>query len=146
MRNLVLVAVFAFSSFALGPGAFAQSDETLSPDEILKSIETGEAAQNSGLPYGFALPEQAKVLLSMLSGLAIQIEFEGSRRDLDNHFRAELDRLGFNTEARDRKDGKTSFVATHPSLVEGELIIQFSKARRKNNWQLLFINLTPKSP
>lgn len=120
---------------------YAQEEPGLSADDILESVLTDEAAQEAGLPHGFALPDGAEIVLSMMSGTSMMVAFDGSRKDLVSHFLAEIDRLGFELSAQEREDGKTKFVVVHPSDLDGELIIQFSRSRMKDQWVFLFINI-----
>jgi len=135
--SLTLVSPMGFAS-----AAFAQDTQELSPNDILESIETGDAAQKTGLPYGLALPEGATVTFSMLSGLSSQIEFEGKRKDLVSHFRSEFERLEYDLEEQSRKGGDTSLVGADPEEEGSKLVIRISKAKTRNNWLLVILKLT----
>lgn len=133
-------AVLALA-LALPACGHAQEDTGLSADDILKSVLTDEAAQEAGLPHGFNLPDGAEIVLSMTSGRSMAVAFDGSHEDLTNHFLAEIDRLGFELMVQERDDGKTEFVVVHPSKLDGELTIKFSRTRKKGQWVFLFINI-----
>jgi hypothetical protein len=141
MTKSGLFAAAALSMGAFSSGALAQNDGQLSPRDILESIETGRAAQSAGLPYGFELPDGAQITLSMLSGLAMQIEFDGSRKELTEHFASEFERLEYEIEEQDRKKGKTTFVGVDPAANEGKLVVSFTKASGRDNWPFTFLKI-----
>lgn len=137
--------VFAVFLAITVSGCDKQSDADISVADIAKSVkfEEEEAAQMSP-PYGLSLYPEAKVTLSMLDGMSLNIETEADRDLLGQFYSEELSKKGYVIESSETKEGKLTLNGRSKDNVNNKLVITIvPNDNSPNEFTLVFLKFLP---
>ena len=98
--------VFAIAAGAMVCAGCAPENSSTFDDLPEELIQTGDAAKSVTPPHGLALYPGATVTSSMLDGVSMMISVNADSGELEQFYRAELERLGYSIAERSEAPGQ----------------------------------------